>query len=511
MSTVSQPLSPVKQEPHIKQEHLSQLPPASQPYHPQPSFYQHQASAYSSSHQYGQQQQQQHQSASYANLQHPVSTSSSASMGSFSGLPPTGNYNLSRHLLAMNMQHGQPVSSSNGIANGSNGASGSGAVTPVMANAHANANGLSSAPSSPTLNNLQYHPSGGNSHFNSNVNSTSNSGSNTPYMQHPSYAPSYQGQQSHAYQHPSNYNSSPPYGSHPQQPGQQQPQQPHHSNGNGGSQLSSTAPSPMRQHQPQYAPLVPPLSDSQYAQYHQLLGSSAFSSAQSTPYHSNHSTPYSSMPGSPTLEYQQMNNGVNNNESALTQKPKRRQVKNACVNCQKACKKCDEGRPCTRCIKYGLTDTCVDSTRKVRKKGVKRGPYKRRIPAPHMASASAATSTVSTPTMRNAVPPSVSGYMSEPVTALSSPTQSHMLPFTSSATSSAATMGHMSAPLDFGYDTTSGGQGGYPYRMESSYGASYSATYSGSNLYAPPYGMSSNGNGNSGSNGNNGNSSTNNS
>ncbi|CEH15795.1 potential fungal zinc cluster transcription factor [Ceraceosorus bombacis] len=59
-------------------------------------------------------------------------------------------------------------------------------------------------------------------------------------------------------------------------------------------------------------------------------------------------------------------------------KPKRRQVKNACVNCQKACKKCDEGRPCSRCVKYGLTDSCQDSSRKERKRGIKRGPYKRR-------------------------------------------------------------------------------------------------------------------------------------
>ncbi|GAN01099.1 hypothetical protein MAM1_0004d00530 [Mucor ambiguus] len=59
-------------------------------------------------------------------------------------------------------------------------------------------------------------------------------------------------------------------------------------------------------------------------------------------------------------------------------KPKRKQVKNACVNCQKACKKCDVGRPCQRCIKYGLTETCVNSVRKERKKGVKRGPYKKR-------------------------------------------------------------------------------------------------------------------------------------
>jgi len=57
---------------------------------------------------------------------------------------------------------------------------------------------------------------------------------------------------------------------------------------------------------------------------------------------------------------------------------KRKQVKNACTNCQKACKKCDEARPCPRCVKYGITETCVNSTRKERKKGVKRGPYKRR-------------------------------------------------------------------------------------------------------------------------------------
>jgi hypothetical protein len=48
------------------------------------------------------------------------------------------------------------------------------------------------------------------------------------------------------------------------------------------------------------------------------------------------------------------------------------------VNCQKACKKCDDGRPCARCIKLGLTETCRDSDRKERKKGVKRGPYKKR-------------------------------------------------------------------------------------------------------------------------------------
>jgi hypothetical protein len=57
---------------------------------------------------------------------------------------------------------------------------------------------------------------------------------------------------------------------------------------------------------------------------------------------------------------------------------KRRQVKNACTNCQSACKKCDDARPCLRCVKYGCADECVSSTRKPRRKGVKRGPYKKR-------------------------------------------------------------------------------------------------------------------------------------
>ncbi|KAF9070346.1 hypothetical protein BDP27DRAFT_1420036 [Rhodocollybia butyracea] len=69
-----------------------------------------------------------------------------------------------------------------------------------------------------------------------------------------------------------------------------------------------------------------------------------------------------------------------------TQRPlraKRRQVKNACTNCQKACKKCDDARPCLRCIKYAMETECVDSKRKERKKGLKRGPYKKRGEGPY--------------------------------------------------------------------------------------------------------------------------------
>ena len=64
--------------------------------------------------------------------------------------------------------------------------------------------------------------------------------------------------------------------------------------------------------------------------------------------------------------------------SAQPPRTKRRQVKNACTNCQKACKKCDDARPCLRCVKYGIAEECTDSQRKERQKGVKRGPYKKR-------------------------------------------------------------------------------------------------------------------------------------
>ncbi|CEP08945.1 hypothetical protein [Parasitella parasitica] len=75
--------------------------------------------------------------------------------------------------------------------------------------------------------------------------------------------------------------------------------------------------------------------------------------------------------------------GINQNMGVIrahstSETPKRNQVKNACTNCQKACKKCDDARPCPRCEKYGIADTCVNSVRKERKKGIKRGPYKRR-------------------------------------------------------------------------------------------------------------------------------------
>ncbi|KAI9508573.1 hypothetical protein F5148DRAFT_879965 [Russula earlei] len=63
---------------------------------------------------------------------------------------------------------------------------------------------------------------------------------------------------------------------------------------------------------------------------------------------------------------------------AVVTRAKRKQVKMACTNCATACKRCDEARPCQRCQKYGLADSCVDGVRKARKVGIKRGPYKRK-------------------------------------------------------------------------------------------------------------------------------------
>ncbi|KAF9567485.1 hypothetical protein EC968_003208 [Mortierella alpina] len=362
--------------------------------------------------------------------------SSSASMNSFSALP-ANPYNLNNHLMGLSMRQNPSVPSSNARMNqaslaptsqGSGLLSGnvSGSTTPALAYA--------SAPSSPVMNNMPYNSSG-----------------NSQY--HPSSSSLYQQQpfQQHSHQHPqqqhssltaSFYPTSPP-NQHQQLQYQQQQQQQQPGSLNSFNGVPSA---PLRQ-QPQYAPLVPPLTDAQYAQYHQLLGST-FSSAASTPYHSNQSTPYSSMPTSPTLDHQQLS------DPNFVQKPKRRQVKNAC-----------------------------DSTRKVRKKGVKRGPYKRRVQPSQLGSASAST----TPVMSHAVlPGGPAGYMSEPVTALNSPTQSHMLPFTSS------TMGPLSNTLDFGYGnsaTSSSSYSFHPQRLDNNYAPAYTTSYSGSSLYSTPYNM----------------------
>ncbi|KAI9229180.1 MAG: hypothetical protein DHS80DRAFT_22660 [Piptocephalis tieghemiana] len=62
---------------------------------------------------------------------------------------------------------------------------------------------------------------------------------------------------------------------------------------------------------------------------------------------------------------------------SLARKPKRIQVKKACVNCHNVSKKCEDARPCARCIKKGLENECVDFEKKKRQSGIRRGPYRK--------------------------------------------------------------------------------------------------------------------------------------
>ncbi|CAH7687387.1 expressed protein [Phakopsora pachyrhizi] len=69
--------------------------------------------------------------------------------------------------------------------------------------------------------------------------------------------------------------------------------------------------------------------------------------------------------GDKNREEQYLKNGV------IIQHQKRKQVKRACMNCQKACKGCSDNRPCPRCILHGLSDTCFDAPRKSEIKRIK--------------------------------------------------------------------------------------------------------------------------------------------
>lgn len=73
----------------------------------------------------------------------------------------------------------------------------------------------------------------------------------------------------------------------------------------------------------------------------------------------------------------EIKNNINNDNVNFEKKSKREQVKNACVNCKIARKKCDVGRPCNRCTLFNIAEKCEDSIRKPRAKGIKRGPYKK--------------------------------------------------------------------------------------------------------------------------------------
>ena len=47
---------------------------------------------------------------------------------------------------------------------------------------------------------------------------------------------------------------------------------------------------------------------------------------------------------------------------------RRVQVKLACINCRKSCKKCEEKRPCSRCVSMGIPEKCIDAPRRERRR-----------------------------------------------------------------------------------------------------------------------------------------------
>jgi hypothetical protein len=48
-----------------------------------------------------------------------------------------------------------------------------------------------------------------------------------------------------------------------------------------------------------------------------------------------------------------------------SQTKKRKKVQKACIPCRKAHVSCDEGRPCSRCVKKGISEKCVDAPRTI--------------------------------------------------------------------------------------------------------------------------------------------------
>jgi hypothetical protein len=70
---------------------------------------------------------------------------------------------------------------------------------------------------------------------------------------------------------------------------------------------------------------------------------------------------------------------IEDTHAVPTVRLKRPQVKNACTNCQKSRKNCDDARPCSRCVKNKCASQCVSSPRKSRRKGTKQTPHMKRM------------------------------------------------------------------------------------------------------------------------------------
>jgi hypothetical protein len=116
-----------------------------------------------------------------------------------------------------------------------------------------------------------------------------------------------------------------------------------------------------------------------YQNFNQLPPLDSMIYFQQQRFKSSDRNPYSDY-GSATPEecsdnYNPYKNLLHRNKSKDIEKvkpKKREQVKSACLNCRKSCKKCSLVRPCERCVTYGLESTCIDVARKSRGQGTRR-------------------------------------------------------------------------------------------------------------------------------------------
>lgn len=66
---------------------------------------------------------------------------------------------------------------------------------------------------------------------------------------------------------------------------------------------------------------------------------------------------------------QETSDTTNVNVQEDKKRKRRKQVKKACTNCRQAHARCDDMRPCSRCVKHGIGQFCHDA--KTKKRGRK--------------------------------------------------------------------------------------------------------------------------------------------
>ena len=141
--------------------------------------------------------------------------------------------------------------------------------------------------------------------------------------------------------------------------------------------------------------VVSPSMVSQTIDPSQLADCSPSPSRSPTPYYTSPCSPASSAtsysgeePPAPKSRRGRKTNSLKEHDHVHANEPypsgseprlKRHQTKRACISCRKLNKRCDDQRPCGRCVQFNRCSECVDAPpRKARAKGVDRGTYKKR-------------------------------------------------------------------------------------------------------------------------------------